>query len=173
MSEKPKMDTTSDTRPWFRQPWPWLLMVMPVTSLILGVVMVYLAITTDDGLVVDDYYRQGRVIDQTIARSKHAAELGLVAEMRVGAEDVRIDLGARDGVPLPQELVLTIAHPTRAGFDQVIRLDGEGGRYAGRVAPLAIGRWLIQIEDSERAWRLRGEVTLPDETRVTILPWGV
>ncbi|MDX5444794.1 MAG: FixH family protein [Zoogloeaceae bacterium] len=168
-----RSDSSYDPTPWYRQRWPWLLMVMPGVSMVLGFVLLYLAITTNDGLVVDDYYRQGRAIDQTIARSVVAAEQGLAADVGLRAEDIRIALNAKEGVELPAELIVTIIHPTRAGFDQVLRLPRADGEYAGRIAPMTLGRWHVQIEDPERAWRLHGDVRLPDETQVRILPYDV
>lgn len=168
-----RSDPSYDPTPWYKQRWPWLLMVMPGISLVLGGMLLYFAITTNDGLVVDDYYRQGRAIDQTIARSVVAAEKGLAADVGVRAEDIRIVLNANEGVELPSELIVTIIHPTRAGFDQVLRLSQVDGAYAGPIAPMSLGRWHVQIEDPQRAWRLHGDVRIPDETQVRILPYEV
>lgn len=163
----------SNPPPWYKQRWPWILMSLPATSMVLGFFLLYMAITTNDGLVVDDYYRQGRAIDQTIARSVVAAEKGLAAEVGIRVDEIRIALDANEGVELPQELIVTIIHPTRAGFDQVLRLSQEQGAYAAPIAPLTLGRWHVQIEDAERAWRLHGDVRIPDETQVRILPYEV
>jgi hypothetical protein len=159
--------------PWYKQRWPWILMSLPATSMVLGFSLLYMAIKSDDGLVVDDYYKQGRAIDQTMARSVEAARLGLAAEVAVRVEDIRIELSAQDGVSLPSELVVSLIHPTRAGFDQVLRLSRMDGVYAGPIAPLSLGRWHVQIEDAERVWRLHGDLHVPDETRVRILPYEV
>lgn len=159
--------------PWYKQRWPWILMSLPAISMVLGFSMLYVAIKTDDGLVVDDYYKQGRAIDQTMARSVAAARLGLEADVALRAEDIRIELGTHDAVALPAELVVSLIHPTRAGFDQVLRLSLVDGAYVGAIAPLSLGRWHVQIEDAERSWRLRGDVRVPDETRVRILPYDV
>ena len=176
MNREDKMNTATDAHPtpWYRQRWPWILMIAPVTAMVLGFVLLYLAITTTDGLVADDYYRQGRAIDQTMARSAQAAELGLVADLSLRAGEIRVRLSARDGVELPREIVVSVIHPTRAGFDQVLRLEaGYGGQYVGPLASLTAGRWHIQIEDRERAWRLHGDVQVPDGATVRILPYEV
>ena len=165
--------TSSSPTPWYRQRWPWILMAMPATSMVLGFFLLFMAIKTDDGLVVDDYYRQGRAIDQTIARSAIAAERGLAANVQLRADSVLVALDANEGVALPDELIVTIIHPTRAGFDQALRLKRVDGVYAGALAPLSIGRWHVQIEDAAREWRLHGDLRTPDETRVRILPYEV
>jgi hypothetical protein len=175
MNKRIDMNTASrtDNPPWYRHRWPWLLMVMPVTAMALGFMLLYLAITTNDGLVVDDYYRQGRAIDQTIARSAHAAELGLAAEVVLRPEELRLQLEANEGVALPAEIVVSVIHPTQAGFDQVLRLSAVDGVFSGRIAPLTVGRWHIQIEDADKAWRLHGNAHVPERTTVRILPYEV
>lgn len=161
--------TTVQATPWYRQKWPWLLMVMPGISLMLGAVMIYLAITTSDGLVVDDYYNEGKTIGMTMARSELAATLGLSATLHVTSERVTLDLEKNPEVAAPRELILSIIHPTQAGFDQTLRMrQGEDGRYSAAVNPLRLGNWQIQIEDDERVWRLRGKMRLPEDTRAVI-----
>lgn len=158
--------------PWYKQKWPWILISLPATSIVVGMTFLYFAVTTWDGLVVDDYYRQGRAIDLTIARSVQAADLGLVADLSIRSSDVTVRLSASDEASLPGSLIVTIAHPTRGGQDQILRLSQrETGVFAGPVAPLSTGRWIIQLEDESRTWRLNGAVNLPTETEKRILPY--
>ena len=42
-------------KPWYREPWPWILMIMPVTAVVAGSFMMWLAVSTEDGLVEHDY----------------------------------------------------------------------------------------------------------------------
>lgn len=158
--------------PWFKQRWPWILISLPATSVVVGMVFLYFAVTTWDGLVVDDYYRQGRAIDRTIARSVHAADLGLVADLSIRSDNVTVRLSATGPDALPESLIVTIAHPTRGGQDQILRLSARGeGVFTGPVAPLSTGRWIIQLEDESRTWRLNGAVYLPTETEKRIVPY--
>ena len=53
------MTSQPDKKPWHRQPWVWLLIALPMTAVIGGMVTIYIAVTTSDGLVVDDYYKRG------------------------------------------------------------------------------------------------------------------
>lgn len=163
--------TERDVLPWYRQAWPWFLISLPATAVVTGSILLYLAITTWDGLVVDDYYREGRAIDQTIARSVRAADMGLAADLRFRTDEVSIRLGSGQGVTLPPTVRVTIAHPTRSGLDQTLLLRGKDGVFSGRTAPLSTGRWLVQIEDESRTWRLVGSVNLPAEGEVRILPY--
>lgn len=155
---KPKL--TGGVQPWYREPWPWLLMLGPVLVIIAGFTTAYLAVVSNDGLVEDDYYKQGLTVNQRTERDQRAAELGVEAEFVLGNEGkwIRTLLRVHDGVALPDALALRISHPTRPGFDQNVVLRAEGGGvYVGMLAPLADGRWHISLEDDKRHWRLVGD----------------
>jgi hypothetical protein len=51
--------STATPKPWYRQLWPWLLMLPPVLSVVGGVVTYYLAVTRPDTLVSQDCVRDG------------------------------------------------------------------------------------------------------------------
>jgi hypothetical protein len=40
-------------RPWYREPWPWLLMLPPALSVVGGLVMLYLALSAPPEIVHD------------------------------------------------------------------------------------------------------------------------
>ncbi len=150
-------------RPWYRDRWPWLLAIAPTAALLGGFVTLWLAVTSTDSLVVDDYYREGRAINQQLARDRLAAALGLQAELRFepgtgvhALPTVTLQLAAERGTDWPPELGLRIVHATVAALDRQYRLEHVGaGRYrAVGAAPETAGRWLVQLEDAGRSWRL-------------------
>ena len=149
---------TNDARaqPWYREPWPWILMAGPAAVVVAGLVTAWLAVRSDDGLVMDDYYKEGLAINMTLGRSDTAARLGVRAELHLVDGGVRVRLaGAGSGA-----LRLQLAHPTRAGMDQRLQLTMvEPGVYTGRLQPLLAGRWHVLLEQGD--WRLAGEWTLP------------
>lgn len=168
-----RMQSTTILRPWYRHRWPWLLAIAPAAALIGGMVTLWLAITTSDPLVVDDYYREGRAINQQLARDRLAASLGLHAELRFGAGPhsvVEMQLGAERGSAWPPVLVLRVVHATIAALDREYRLVHVGdGRYqtTGR-SPGAGGRWLVQLEDAGRMWRLVAPVVTRFDTPIAL-----
>lgn len=142
---------------WYREPWPWILMAGPAVVVVAGLVTAWLAVRSDDGLVVDDYYKQGLGINQTLSRSDAAARLGINAEIYLVDGRVRVLLAAAGGGALR----LQMAHPTRAGLDQSVKLSMiQPGVYEGRLQPLRAGRWHVLLEQSD--WRLTGDWSLPD-----------
>lgn len=150
-------------QPWYREPWPWILMAGPALVVVAGLVTAWLAVRSDDGLVADDYYKQGLAINRTLGRTDAAKRLGITAEIRLVNGRVRVLLG----VGARGELELQLAHPTRAGMDQKIKLSMiEPGVYEGRLQPLRAGRWHVILEQSD--WRLTGDWKLPAEGALTL-----
>jgi hypothetical protein len=149
-------------RPWYREPWPWILAAGPFIVVIAGIYTAWLAVKSNDGLVTDDYYRKGLSANQTIARSEEAAKMGLVAGVRVSEDvlSVRLQASGKSFV-MPPTLAVTITHPTRAGLDQSRLLLRSGNVYAGEFRLPAAGHWLVLLEDEGKTWRLMGNVVLP------------
>ena len=147
------------SKPWFREPWPWILMAGPAIVVVAGFVTAWLAVRSNDGLVEDDYYKKGLAVSQRIARDQEATGLGLSGELMLGsAADVRLLLNAKQAGMVSDSVVLRIIHPTRAGSDQTIVLKQDAsGFYAGRFASPISGRWHVQVEDQQKRWRLAAE----------------
>ena len=53
---------TPPPRPWYRQLWPWLLIVPPAAAVIGGSLTLYLAVTRPDTLVRKDCFKDGVTI---------------------------------------------------------------------------------------------------------------
>lgn len=163
----------TDTLPWYREPWPWLLMAGPVAVIIAGVITTWIAVKSSDGLVSDDYYKQGLAINQTLQREAVAAQNGYRAEAAFadGGRQVVLRLEAGAGAALPDALQMRVVHPTRAGRDGLVMLRKTGdGRYAGTGPALSEGRWLLVLEDRQGTWRLDGSLTAPLQQTATLSP---
>lgn len=162
-----------DAGPWYSEPWPWLLMAGPVTVIVAGIATIWIAVTSSDGLVVDDYYKAGLAINQTLARSALAVARGYRAEAVVQGEgrSLSLRLVTTAAAPLPETLQLRITHPTRAGRDGLVLLRQRSpGVYVGVMPALMTGRWILLLEDLQSSWRLGGAVSVPAQTAFTLLP---
>jgi hypothetical protein len=141
--------------PWYKERWTWIVMAPPAAAVLAGLATWWIAASGADALVAEDYYKQGLAINKVLAREERARALGLRAELELGTERIRVRLqGAA-----PEALFVHLAHRTRAGFDQRLRLARVGGAYEAELAPLAPGGWRVLIEDPQSTWRIVREGT--------------
>ncbi|MEA3410255.1 MAG: FixH family protein [Pseudomonadota bacterium] len=161
----------TDTRPWYRQFWPWFLIAVPASAVVMGIVTAVLAVRSADGLVVDDYYKQGLAINRTLARDKKARALGMTAIVRFAFDSSQIDIQlAQAGEPaMETALELQLLHPTIDDRDYTTRLvASEPGTFSGKIPDLATGEWYVLIESEARSWRLFGRASLPGQSTMTL-----
>lgn len=140
---------------WHREPWPWLLMAAPAAAIVAGLFTAVLAYRTEDGLVADDYYRQGLAINRVLKRDERARELNLSAVASFSGDKVRVVL--RDAGDAPRELRLRLIHPTRGGRDRSVSLTSTApGIYDGTAAGIHGETRRLVLEDAGSTWRLIG-----------------
>ncbi len=144
--------------PWYREPWPWILMSGPAVVVVAGIATAVIAVRTSDGLVANDYYKQGLAINRVLDREHRARELGLAASVQFNETGDRVRVRIEAAQLPPAAPRLTFLHATRAGFDQSVKLTLVApGLYEGRLAPLPRGVWHVRLEDAAGAWRLDGQ----------------
>jgi hypothetical protein len=143
------------SKPWYREPWPWILMSGPAAVLVAGSVTMWIAFRSNDSLVAEDYYKRGLAINRVIAREDAAKRLGIHAELHVAAGTLSVALQG----DAPEAVFVHLAHATRAGYDTRLRLARVApGRYEAALAPLAPGHWHVTIDDPAGHWRLAKEI---------------
>ena len=123
--------------------------------LVAGAITTWIAFASADGLVAEDYYKQGLGINRLLAREDAGRRLGVSADLEIdqGAVTVKIAGAA------PETLFVHLAHATRAGHDVRLRLvPGADGAYAAELPTLPAGRWRVAIEDARGAWRIVKEI---------------
>jgi hypothetical protein len=148
-------------------------MAPPAASVVAGMVMLWLAITSYDGLISDDYYRQGLAINKTLRRDDRAFELSYRARLQLSEDSsrVRVFFAAAQDEPLPTTLQLRLAHPTRSGRDQTAVLHAYApGQYEAQLIPPEGGRWRATIEDINGTWRLAQTWHLPHDRAIDFAP---
>jgi hypothetical protein len=143
-------------KPWYRQLWPWLVISGPGAVLVAGAITMWLAFSGADGLVAEDYYKQGLAINRQLAREEAARAQGIGASVELSGERIRVQLSGA----APEALFVHLAHATRAGHDVRLRLTRDAnGAYEAPLEALPKGRWHIVIEDPRGTWRIAREAS--------------
>jgi hypothetical protein len=149
-------------RPWYQEPYVWLVILFPALAVVGGMVTITLAIKSNDGLVVDDYYKQGLQINQTLDRDRASGRHGLKAFMTFHVSDqvIEIKLNKTTDYQLPDSLNLFFSHHTRSGFDTSLTFERmEDNVYRGQLPNLVAGEWTVELSADD--WRLINSVKMP------------
>jgi hypothetical protein len=142
--------------PWYREPWPWILMSGPAVALIAGAVTMWIAYASADGVVAGDYYKRGLAINQDLQREQRAQQRSIAADVRLESGKIQVRLSGAT----PEALFGQLVHATRAGYDQRLRLARIApGLYEAEMPPIPAGHWRIVLEDPRGEWRLVREVS--------------
>jgi hypothetical protein len=165
------MNSRSKSSVWYREPMVWMIIMIPFSAVIMGGVMLTLAVSSDDGLVTDDYYKKGLRINRTLERDALAASYEIVGEILLGApgESVEVSLMGNAQFQAPEIVHLRLFHTTRSGLDRDLRLRRVAtGRYvASGPHLLEPGAWQVQLDAD--GWRLNGRLSSSDmPQRVTL-----
>lgn len=170
-------DQDQDVAPWYRQFWAWFVLAPLVLVIVVASFTVSIAFRYADDVVSDNYYKDGRMINQVLEQDDAARALALQGSLQIdnalGEVHVRLSANAA----LSDSLLLLFSHPVAADNDQqlVLRQIAPGYYRADLTAPLSY-RWYLRLlplaahasqipEDVDRlehtaAWRLGGEIDL-------------
>lgn len=156
--------------PWYKQRWPWLLMFGPVFVIVAGSFAAYLAITRPDAMVVDDYYKQGKAINQDLRRDRAAAALALSFEAHYDAGRAVLSGSMRGaGAPLAAPLHIYLAHPTQPDKDiKLLVQPDSAGNFTAPLAGLEHTHWQVVVEGARREWRLARSWSWPGQPTLEI-----
>ena len=168
-----------DGGPWYKQFWAWFVFSPLIIVIIACSVFVTIAFKGKEDVVVDDYYKVGKMINQEFEPSQRAKDLGLMADLYVeprAEEDgfgfVGIDIEPTEWLA-QESLVLHLSHPAEADKDHFITLMQQDElTWRAKLKSNLTGRWYLRLssldDEGLEEWRLQGEIQLPD-SRLTQL----
>lgn len=154
---------------WYQVPIVWMVVGIPLFSIVVTLSIVWISIETFDGVVVDDYYRKGLEINRQLARDRNANSISLVASASIADDQLRFELRSNSNGPWPDSLELGFYHPTVSNRDVLVTLVHEGsGLYSAEPPQLAYGKWNVMT--GTETWRLKGTLFHPAEGGFSLKP---
>jgi uncharacterized protein len=149
------INNDENIKPWYKEFYVWMIIFFPVLAIVAGIYTAILAVQSDDGLVVDDYYKQGLEINRTLERDQVAFDYQLNADIKLVEElgEITVQLTAASDFKYPENLSVSLLHATRSGLDKEVNMIlTEDNIYRGNVSQLALGKWYVHIQYNN--WRL-------------------
>jgi hypothetical protein len=139
---------------------------------------VTLALNYADDTVIDNYYKEGRMINQSLEQDERAQRWELTAELswHAKAREIKVALHS-DAIPMPASLSLWLDHPLDEAKDAYLVLQRRGDNLFYGTLPASNNLWYVtlapeQARAERRAapWRLRTEVNFSKRTHATLVP---
>ena len=154
-----------DASPWYRQLWPWLVMLPPAATVIGGFLTLGLALHHPEYDVRDGHYRDGL---GTYRSSESSVPDGVDASLQI-LPGGRVEITVSE-IRDPERLSLWLIHPTSADEDRKVDLVARGdGRFEGVVELPASAYWTAALRDEVAGWQLVGRLETTGEV-VRLVP---
>lgn len=149
MNDRPS-PSPADVAPWYRHRWPWLLIAGPAIVVIAGIATAVIAHRSDDGVVAEDYYKRGLLVNRRIAALPPAAGPVVTTVSFDTAGALRVVPRGPDDED--EALEVTLSHPA-SGTRETLTLTRAGdGTFNGRVASKQQGRWIVTYAPQHGQW---------------------
>ncbi|WOT03619.1 FixH family protein [Shewanella youngdeokensis] len=149
----------SEVQPWYKQFWPWFLIVLPLCAVAASINLLFIAINNQDPLVSEDYYKEGKGINMDLRKIKYAKQLGM--NYLLEFNDKYVELSQQGGDKYQAALSVGFFHPTIAtkDFNQIVTADANG-IYRIEIDQSLIGSWEVRVEGYDQTWRIQQRVNL-------------
>ncbi|MHC0522078.1 FixH family protein [Vibrio harveyi] len=148
-------------KPWYKQFWPWFLIILPLTVVVWTIVTVVVFANNSVSLVAEDYYKKGKGINIDISKMNVARDLGLNATVSSDNNTVVISFNKGE-LPHFPALTATFTHRTLPDrdFTKLLTADAKGNY---RLTPKNSiqGPWFVELEPHNKEWMIQGRVEFP------------
>lgn len=160
------MRQVTDTKPWYKYPWLWLLIMIPAVSVTLSFTMLWVAINNKDPEVEGDWHKNRKAIEQDFSRNNYASALTISASLSITGQQLTLRVDSPydlDKDARTDTLNVTLSHPTNQAKDITLTLKkAPDGTYTTPFDSSLSGRYYIAIGNS--VWQLSDMVILPLES---------
>ena len=174
------MSQTSSSKVGIRDPWLLLVLFPIILVIVVSSITVTIAFKTKDDPVIDDYYKEGRLIDRRFAAEQLAASQGLHADVDFDfvSGEITVRLSSIDSETLSsyEQLNFYISHPQKADLDLQLPLTAVGyGRYRVDVERVLSGFYYLRLSATQQQgqielWRLSGEIDFNQQKSAELIP---
>ncbi|UNK48781.1 FixH family protein [Lysobacter sp. S4-A87] len=146
-----------------RMPIMWLVIGLPVLSIVAGVGLVVVAVRSGStDAVIDPVQRTAQIQVTELGPDARAQALKLSAVLRVGKDMVELlPVGGGFGegdVRRDEPLTLVLSHPSEAAQDRTVILKPSELGWRADIEPASDHDWLLQLSPADGSWRLRGRL---------------
>lgn len=169
-------------KPWYKEFWAWFILSPLILVVIVSSITVTIAVKNADDRVLDNYYKEGRMINMRLDEDMLAESLQMSAAITFNQPSNEVIITVEHLGPesvLPRQLLLELSHPVQAALDRSIVLSRVGNEYRARELPQHLEhKWYLRLlpifsDKEQRRWRLKGELNFSKPLETIVLTAGV
>lgn len=171
-SPEHEKNQAQDTKPWYRQFWPWFIISLPASAVIAGITTVIIAFKYDDALVVDNYYKAGLAINQVLTQQEVARELGVTVMVGYNVDAQELFVQLPENIKLTSNILkVRLVHSTQAEKDKTLLLtQDQQTNFVIRVGEIQDGWWNFILEPEDGQWQINQRILFPMQGKQQIQP---
>lgn len=178
------MQDSDSPKKWYREFWAWFVLAPLIVVVIVSSYTVSLAVSNADDRVIDNYYKEGRMINMRIDEDLAAARSNLRAQIVFDLEIDELAIALEsDSKTFPPAIILELSHPSDQDLDHSVVLQHIAqGRYQAELSRDLTYRWYLRLlpasestvqadsttQAAEPLWRLRGEIDFSESQSVQL-----
>ena len=159
-----------NAKPWYREFWFWFVFSPLIYIMIMCSITVSIALNGADDVIIDNYYKEGRMINQALEQDQRARDLGIHADLQFdrtsGEVSLKLVSASVAGDAFPDTILLMMGHPVKEEKDQLISLKAIApGLYRGELLAKPEYSWYLTLypiaeitQRKEAPWSLSGEI---------------
>lgn len=164
------MSSNSNNQPWYKNGMVWLAFSPAIAGVFTGLSLLIIGSINYDGTVNENYYKEGRVINQTFEQDRVAERKGLKANLNFAQGKLNMNLSG-ELAKYPDQLVVLMENPTRSSLDFSVPVQHLGsGDYLGNLPQKVVYDWDVKLYGPQKEWRLYGRGHFPLQQPLDLLP---
>ncbi len=152
------MSESVKIRPWYKEPWLWLVILLPASAVVAGIATVIIAVRNADDLVDDNYYQSGLAINRNLDAQKKAQQLDIKGRLFLSQQKIQLQLESSKK-DITGDIVLDLLHPTLEKLDKhfIMKNLGHGLYTVDNLTPIK-GRRYLRITSQSEQWVIKSEL---------------
>ena len=111
--------------PWYKPSYVWLVVALPLSAVVAGIITVIIAFKNSDSVVKDEYRKDGFAIQQDTQLIDNGKNLGIAAEVIQDTLTGELFVTLKNAPESPTQsnlLNIDLVHPTQADLDITLQL---------------------------------------------------
>lgn len=148
-------------QPWYKNTMVWFAFSPAIIGVCVGLTLLTIGTITFDGTVHENYYKEGRAINQSFDQDRLAMAKNIKATLVFAGQELQLELNGEFDQH-PAELVVLMENPTRSKLDFAIPVKHlANGHYLGQLPKAVNYDWDVKIFGPEKDWRIYGRGYFP------------